>query len=234
MHKIKFILLGSALLLSTSAVAGQTKSGLEKGFCRNDDPIGTAATVARGVDGDTVHINYDGKDYSVRFLGIDTQETHYLGKTQGKWGDAAAEEMSQLLPVGTEVRLEFGGEPCDAHGRVLAQVFRASDNLHVNAEMVKTGLAVNYCVAPTFAYCEEFSALAANAIANHLGMFSDSEVELPYDFRRRISNNEQRSYVGDLMSKEVLAPGNQDSVPVANRVFFYKKGDVKAPYHIVN
>jgi micrococcal nuclease len=164
-------------------------------------------------------------------LGIDTPETHFMGRSQGRWGDEAAAQMAQLLPVGTRVRLEFTQESCDAHGRLLAHVFNGK--VHANAEILKQGLAVNYCVAPSFTYCKEFAGYVANAEESRIGMFSDPRHELPYDFRRRIEGNPQRSYVGNLSTGEVFTPGHQDDVPVAQRVFFYRKSDIKAPFHIV-
>jgi len=112
----------------------------------------------------------------------------------------------------------------------LAHVFNG--RMHVNAEMVKKGLAVNYCVAPEFDYCDDFSRYAQQAINQRAGMFSDSQVELPYDFRRRIGGNEQRSYVGSIVTKIVYPPGQQEKTPIAERVFFYRQQDVSFPYRI--
>lgn len=166
-------------------------------------------------------------------LGMDTPETHFQGKSQGYWGEEAARVMQQLVPEGTPVTLEYGVEACDMHGRVLAHIFKKNGQ-HINAEMVKRGLAVNYCVAPDFAHCDEFSRYTQNAIDQRLGMFSDKSAELPYDFRRRLQNQPQRSYVGNIQTKEVLTPGHQNDVPVADRVFFYTLESVQAPYHVVN
>ncbi len=136
--------------------------------------------------------------------------------------------MKEMLPVGSKIKLEFGETPCDGHGRVLAQVFKGK--LHANAEILKLGLAVNYCVAPEFRYCDDFSRITQQSIDNGTGMYADPRVELPYDFRRRISKNEQRSYVGNIQTKQVYGPGSQDKTPPADRVFFYSKSDVKTPY----
>jgi micrococcal nuclease len=223
---MKFTIIAAALALS--AVNAEAK--LDK--CNKDTKIDTNAIIAGGVDGDTVHITVSTGTYSVRFMGIDTPETHFLGKSQGKWGDLASAEMARMLPVGTAVTLEFGAEPCDMHGRVLADIFVG--NVHTNAEMVKQGLAVNYCVAPEFKYCDEFARDTQNAIDHKLGMFSDPTAELPYDFRRRISNQEQRSYVGNIQTKVVLTPGHQNDTPVADRVFFFTPDLIVAPYHLQN
>ncbi len=208
--------------------------GIARDKCAQGEEIEKTGTVAGGVDGDTVHVKTRSGTYSVRLLGIDTPETHFMGKSQGVWAEKASKAMQRMLPVGTKVKLEFGQTPCDSHGRALAQIFKGTKgNLHVNAEILKMGLAVNYCVAPEFRYCDEFSRYVENAIENGTGMYADPKVELPYDFRRRIGKNEQRSYVGSLRTKEVLPPGNQDRTPVAERVFFYTREMVQAPYHIV-
>lgn len=223
---MKFVLLTT--VLAFSAVNAEAK--LDK--CNKDTVIDTNAVIEGGVDGDTVHITVKSGTYSVRFIGIDSQETHFQGKSQGKWGDEAAAEMARMLPVGTQVRLEFGSEACDMHGRVLADVWVG--DLHTNAEMLKKGLAVNYCVAPEFKYCDEFARYTQNAIDQQLGMFSDKAVELPYDFRRRIEGQQQRSYVGNLQTKVVLTPGHQNDTPVADRVFFFTPDLIQAPYHLQN
>src|SRR3989344_8428727 len=142
MIKLKSVVLGCALLISASAFAVELngKTGNKKrGYCDSNKPIGNSATVQRTVDGDTIYILIKGKSYSVRLLGMDTQETHFQGKSQGRWAEQATEDMGELLPEGTRVKLEFGDVACDNHGRVLAQVFRASDDLHVNAEMLRKG-----------------------------------------------------------------------------------------------
>lgn len=223
---MKFAILAFTLLIATKVAEAK----IDK--CNKDTHIDTHAVVAGGVDGDTIHITVPAGTFSVRFIGIDTPETHFQGKSQGQWGEAAAAEMARMLPVGTPVTLEFGSEPCDMHGRVLADVWVG--NVHTNAEMVKKGLAVNYCVAPEFKYCDEFARYTQNAIDNQLGMFSDKNVELPYDFRRRIENQTQRSYVGNIQTKEVRAPGHQNDTPVADRVFFFTPDLIQAPYHLVN
>ncbi|MGZ3658150.1 MAG: thermonuclease family protein [Bdellovibrionota bacterium] len=221
----QILVLAAALLLTAQAEAKIDK-------CNKDTKIDSHAVIAGSVDGDTVHITVSAGTFSVRFIGIDTPETHFMGKSQGLWGETAAREMARMLPVGQEVTLEFGTQQCDFHGRVLADVWVGK--LHANAEMVKKGLAVNYCVAPEFKYCDEFARDTQNAIDQQLGMFSDKNVELPYDFRRRIENQTQRSFVGNIQTKEVHSPGHQNDVPVADRVFFFTPDLISAPYKLVN
>jgi micrococcal nuclease len=189
-------------------------------------------TVSGGVDGDTAHVKTrEGKDYSVRFLSIDTPETHYNGKSQGVWGERATSRLQELLPVGTAVRLEFGPEVCDSNGRVLAHVFKG--DMNVNEQMVREGWAVNYCIYPNVEYCEELGALTNQNIRDGRGFMGDPSMQIPYIWRREVSGREYTSYVGDMDSKEVFLPGHEDRVPVGNRMFFLKESDIEAPYHLV-
>ncbi len=79
-------------------------------------------TVERVVDGDTVRVIIPEGSASIRVLGIDTPETHYHGKSQGRWAEAATEYLQRALPKGENVKLVFDVEPCDAYGRFLAYV----------------------------------------------------------------------------------------------------------------
>lgn len=243
MHILKFAALaltmgfsGQALAQESAAPAPFTSISAmgpygKRQLCDRAKPVEKNVVVETGVDGDTVYIRAKSGSYSIRMIGMDTPETHYMGSSQGEWGETAADRLKEILPEGTKVRLEFSPDVCDKYGRILAHVFK--DEMHVNREMVKEGLAVNYCMFPSVAYCTELSKEVAKAIKNRTGMFGDSKLELPYDFRRRISNRRQASYVGSIRTKLVQIPGNQDKVPVAERIFFSRESDVKNPYHVV-
>ncbi|HEY8278995.1 MAG TPA: thermonuclease family protein, partial [Bdellovibrionota bacterium] len=138
-------LLAALLVLSSSALAstdGQENSysGPPLDKCKPGKRIDTDAVVLRDVDGDTVDVKTKTGSYSIRMLGIDTPETHFMGHSQGEWGERAAEQLARLAPVGSRVKLDLADEPCDKYGRVLAHIFIGK--VHVNAEMVKNGMAV--------------------------------------------------------------------------------------------
>lgn len=231
-------LMAAFLLLTLSPAQANAQnpttdgSHIEKSKCDQNRPIEGTVTVLDTADGDTITVKAKSGAYAVRMIGMDTPETHYFGHNQGKWGEIAAERLAELLPKGTKVRLEFSPGYCDAYGRVLAHIFKGKQ--HLNKLMVKEGLAVNYCMYPSVAHCDEIGRLAKNAIKKRLGMFVDSNVELPYDFRRRISKRGQTSYVGSLITKVVYRPGLQDRTPVDERIFFSNESSVKEPFHVVD
>jgi micrococcal nuclease len=188
-------------------------------------------TMISNSDGDTLRMLSKGEKYTVRLLSIDTPELHFLGKSQGHWGEVAREKLAKLLPKETEIRVEVEAEPCDRYGRILGQVFKGKT--HINYEMVKAGLAVNLCMFPNEAHCKRFSRAVAKAIETSLGMFSDNTTELPYLWRRAESGKNSAQFVGNQSTFEVFKPGQEESVPIAERIFFGRKSHIKAPYQLV-
>lgn len=189
------------------------------------------AQVSRGVDGDTVRVFVGKREYSVRMLAIDTPETNYLGKSQGHWGEVAKKRLAELLPPNSRIELRFEGlERCDQYGRLLAHVWRGKMN--VNRQMLVEALAVNYCIYPADD-CGELAPIVQKNIDERQGIFGDASVELPYEWRRQLRGEDYAKYVGSLFTYEVYEPGEIARVPVAERVFFIRKSDIKPPYYLV-
>ncbi len=90
------------------------------------------ARVLRIVDGDTIHVELNGKEEIIRFYGDNTTE-------HGQpCFDEATERTRQL--VGVEVRLVPDARNRDRYGRLLRYVYTPS-GLNVESEMVAEGLA---------------------------------------------------------------------------------------------
>lgn len=169
----------------------------------------------------------------IRMLGIDTPEAHYQGRNQGVWAENATRALKKMLEGGQSIRLEVGEEKCDRYGRVLAHVWKGTKN--INAELLKQGLAVNYCIAPETKYCRRYGKIVKRQMANSNG-FWGSSTEVPYVWRRKISGRSENRYVGDVFTRKVYEPKTaaSKSVPVWSRVFFYKKEDIKKPFRLTS
>lgn len=151
-----FIALAAAYYLYTSYFEG--KSGDEGTF-----------RVAEVIDGDTVVIG-DGKDTLVRYTGIDTPEA----ARQDSPGDPFSEEARELnrrLVEGKKVRLEFDAEKYDVYGRLLAYVY--ADDVFVNEEMLRQGLATPLDIDPNRRYRELFASAADEAKRMKRGIWGD-------------------------------------------------------------
>jgi micrococcal nuclease len=108
------------------------------------DP-GSGARVVRVVDGDTIRVEVDGREQSVRLLGIDTPETHRPGVPIECGGPQASANMERLVPPGTTVVLERDRtqDRVDRYGRLLAYV-RLPDGRLADDAQVAAGWATVY------------------------------------------------------------------------------------------
>ena len=129
------------------------------------------AVVSKEVDGDTIHVHINGGDEKIRFIGINSPETHGPGGLKECFGQEAAARMAELLPVGTKVDLVGDADQRDKYGRLLAYVYRDSDHLFVNLAMVEQGFAEAYTFRPNTTHEAEFEAAAARARNANRGLW---------------------------------------------------------------
>jgi len=154
-----------ALLLLGGCARGGSGAALDTGPGRT-----TMARVERVVDGDTVVVRAGGRRERVRYIGIDTPESVKPGTPVQCYAEAASRENARLVG-GRRVRLVFDHEPRDAYGRLLAYVYRASDGLLVNRELVRRGYARTLVIEPNDAHARDFAALRERARARAIGLW---------------------------------------------------------------
>jgi micrococcal nuclease len=103
-------------------------------------------TVKEVIDGDTFTTS-DGR--SIRLIGINSPEIGQPCSMEAK------EKLEEML-TGKEVRLESDAGEKDIYGRVLRYVY--ADDLFVNEEMVRLGLAVTEEIEPNKKHASLFQA----------------------------------------------------------------------------
>jgi micrococcal nuclease len=155
-------------LLALAAALGACNSGASA------DPKLPAGSgvVSQQVDGDTVHVCIGGVEEKIRFIGIDTPETHGRNGLVECFGKEAAKHTASLIPNGTTVRLVRDAEARDRYGRLLAYVYRAKDDLFVNLALAQDGYADVLTYPPNVAHASEFVAAVADARDNNRGLWS--------------------------------------------------------------
>lgn len=94
--------------------------------------------VIRAIDGDTIKVELEGEEESLRILALDTEESRAGGgKPVTPWGRAAKEKAIEMFPQGSVVTIEFPGneplEEClqryrDNYGRPLVYVHTADED----------------------------------------------------------------------------------------------------------
>jgi micrococcal nuclease len=135
-------------------------------------PFAAEPTVIDVIDGDTIDVRIGYKRQRVRLLGIDTPETKDPRKPVQCFGREASEHTAQLLPRGTIVRLEHDLEERDVYNRLLAYVWRSSDSLFVNLDLVAQGYANILSIAPNTAHADELRAAMTEAKTAPRGLWA--------------------------------------------------------------
>ena len=135
----------SALMKKTVAVAAAAVVVMGTASCstpaaaEDTAPARDEATVIRVVDGDTLVVDLDDEEVTVRLLNVDTPETKDPNEPVQCLGPEATDFLKKALPAGSTVALEYDVEREDRYGRTLAGVYDAKDRL-MNAEVARQGL----------------------------------------------------------------------------------------------
>ena len=129
-------------------------------------------TLSEVIDGDTVIVRFpNGREEAVRLLGIDTPETVDPTRPVQCFGREAAEHLGTLVPPGTPLTLERDLEARDRFGRLLAYIYRSSDGLFINAEMLRLGFADLSIFEPNTAHQPAFVAAVTTARTSSVGLW---------------------------------------------------------------
>lgn len=131
--------------------------------------------VTRVVDGDTIKVTFNGKEESVRLIGIDTPESVHPDASknivEGKTASAYTKEKLE----GKVVELEFDAQERDQYGRLLAYVW--IDGVMFNKTLLSEGYAQVSTYPPNVKYVDEFTKLQGQARNNNKGFWAyDSDL----------------------------------------------------------
>lgn len=123
------------------------------------------------IDGDTIAVDMDGRVESIRFIGIDTPETHKPDTPVQCFGPQAAAFTRAAIGHG-RVRLvsDSLSTDRDRYGRLLRYVY-LSDGTLLNAKLVEKGYAFYYPYFP-FSKSAAFAADEQAAMADHRGLWA--------------------------------------------------------------
>jgi micrococcal nuclease len=104
-----------------------------------------AYKVKRVVDGGTLVASIDGREVTVRLIGVDTPETSNPQQAVADYGRESLQFVRGLLD-GESVFLEYEPDSArlDKSGRTLAYVYRSPDRLFVNQEIIRQGYGHTY------------------------------------------------------------------------------------------
>lgn len=113
--------------------------------------------VVRVVDGDTIVVNYNGKEEKVRLIGVDTPESVHPDSSKNTEAGEIASDYTKAALEGKQVELEFDVQERDQYGRLLAYVW--IDGKMYNETLLRDGVANLATYPPNVKYVDEFTAI---------------------------------------------------------------------------
>ena len=129
-------------------------------------------TVKRFVDGDTIAVDMNGTTETIRFIGIDTPETHKPNSPVQCYGPAAAAYTRNRIGA-QRIRLVSDSLSTnrDRYNRLLRYVY-LTDGTNLNQELVAKGYAFAYLSFP-FTKSDDFAAAQQSAQDGHKGLWGN-------------------------------------------------------------
>lgn len=135
-------------------------------------PLNFEGKVVGIKDGDTFKIMYLGEEKAIRLEHIDCPEKNQpFGKK--------AKQFASDLCFGRTARVISKGK-MDRYKRLIAEVY--VDNICVNKELVKSGLAWHF---KKYSDSQEYAEIEINARRNQIGIWSDKQPIAPWDWRKK-------------------------------------------------
>lgn len=168
-------LLKLALGLITIGLTYYYRTPVQKTITSAPQVVASDYTVTKTIDGDTIQVKMGDKTETVRFIGVDTPETHDPRKAVQCFGQQAANKTKEWL-LGKQVRLESDPNDSDRdkYKRLIRYVY-VGDTL-INQELIKEGYAFTYVVFP-FTKMDAFRASEQEARDANRGLWGSCSVD---------------------------------------------------------
>lgn len=187
--------------------------------------------VIRVVDGDTIKVNINGKEESVRFLLVDTPETVHPDKPVQPFGKEASQFVKERLS-GKQVQLELDISERDKYGRLLMYVYDEEGN-SIQEALLKRGLArVAYIYNPNVKYVDRYQAIQREAQEKAVGIWSIENYVTDSGFVTEAETTENDSQPSDSETSEAEEQAEAPAQSAGGKI----KGNISSSgekiYHI--
>ena len=129
------------------------------------------------VDGDTIKVLVNKKEYTVRMLAVDTPESVHPTKGVEYYGKEASEFTCNKVKNAKKLELEYddNSDKEDKYGRLLAWVF--VDGKLLQEELIKNGYAKVAYLYDNYKYTEKLESIQEKASAKNIGVWDDKALE---------------------------------------------------------
>lgn len=168
------------------------------------------------VDGDTIKISLDNKDYTVRMLAIDTPESVHPNKPVEYYGKEASDYTCNKVKTAKKLEIEYdeNSEKLDKYDRLLVWVF--TEGKLLQKDLVEKGYAKVAYLYDDYKYTNELEKVQELASANNLGIWNEEEKKLynennnikeEIEEKDDIDNKNAIKESGDYSTKDIIIIG---------------------------
>lgn len=132
--------------------------------------------LSKCVDGDTARFMIGKKEYSTRFLAIDTPETKHPKRGVEPYGKEASDYTCRMLKKAKKIVLEYDPNSTkeDKYGRKLAWIF--VDGELLQKQLVKRGYAKVAYLYGDYKYTNTLKIIEKKAKVEKIGIWSNKQV----------------------------------------------------------
>jgi len=172
---------GGGLADDRSGAGGESAAPIDAGLLRGLDFDPRPHEVERVIDGDTVHIDWDGGTEKVRLIGINTPETGD-GRRAAQCFGAEASAFAKDLYQGHDVYVATDPSIAerDQYDRLLAYVW-LDDGTFVNLAMLEEGYANEFTFDRPYEHRDLFRQASRRARDGDAGLWSPDTCDGDYD-----------------------------------------------------
>ena len=159
------------------------------------------------VDGDTIKISLDNKEYTVRMLAVDTPESVHPSKPVEYYAKEASEYTCNRAKNAKKIEVEYDedSEKMDKYDRLLVWVF-IDGTLH-QKDLIEKGYAKVAYLYGDYKYTKELESAQELASANNVGIWNEEEKK---------SYNEKNNINEDVKEKEKTENNTKTTKAITN------------------
>jgi len=127
--------------------------------------------VVKVIDGDTITVKMDGKNETIRLIGLDTPETSDSRTGVQCFGKEAMAKLKSVIGERVAIEKDAGEGERDKYDRLLAYIY-SEEGLFLNKYMIEQGYAYEYTYDDPYKYQKEFKAAEVDAKAKKRGLWA--------------------------------------------------------------
>ena len=160
--------------------------------------------LSKCVDGDTIKVKIDNKEYTVRMLAIDTPESVHPEKKVEYYGKEASEYTCNIVSNAKKIELEYdsGSDKTDKYDRLLAWVI--VDGEVLQDKLVSLGYAKVAYLYGDYKYTSLLEEHQELASAKNLGIWNQQEKDKFDNNSNNTDNNDNNYSTQDIVMIVIL------------------------------